>query len=82
MKDKTSLTLSRDVLKGIDRIAGSRMSRSAVIDRILRKYLNDRSRAAAQADDLRRINVGAERLNEEAAGVLEHQSVEIEAPKA
>jgi hypothetical protein len=32
MKEKTSITLSRDVLKDIDRLAGSKYSRSAVIE--------------------------------------------------
>ena len=39
MKEKTSITLSRDLLAGIDRLAGSKGSRSAFIERILRRYL-------------------------------------------
>ena len=73
MKEKTSVTLSKEVLKGIDRLAGSSLSRSAVIERILRKYLNDRLRAALRARDLERINAAADRLNREAAEVLDYQ---------
>jgi metal-responsive CopG/Arc/MetJ family transcriptional regulator len=76
MKEKTSLTLSREVLKAIDRLAGSRSSRSATIDRILRNYLSERARAVAAASDLAQINAAAERLNEEAADVLDYQSVD------
>jgi metal-responsive CopG/Arc/MetJ family transcriptional regulator len=76
MKDKTSITLSRDVLAGIDRLAGSRHSRSAVIENVLRHYLRERARAAAQARDLDLINSASERLNLEAADVLEYQSPE------
>ena len=44
MKEKTSITLSGDVLTKIDRIAGSRQSRSAFIEGVLRKYLRERER--------------------------------------
>jgi metal-responsive CopG/Arc/MetJ family transcriptional regulator len=74
MKEKTSITLSRDVLAGVDRLAGSKHSRSAFIERVLRRYLRERARAHAQARDLQRINQAAERLNVEAAEVLEYQT--------
>ena len=76
MKDKTSITLSRDVLAGIDRLAGSKHSRSAVIEQVLRRYLRERARAAVQARDLERINAASDRLNSEAADVLEYQAPE------
>ena len=74
MKEKTSITLSGDVLAGIDRLAGSKHSRSAFIERVLRKYLVDRGRAAVEARDLERINAAFDRLNSEASDVLEYQS--------
>ena len=74
MKAKTSITLSNDLLAKIDRIAGSKSSRSAIIERVLRKYLRDRARAAQHARDLARINRTAGRLNQEASEVLEYQS--------
>jgi metal-responsive CopG/Arc/MetJ family transcriptional regulator len=73
MKEKTSVTLSTDVLAGIDRLAGSRYSRSAFIERVLRRFLRERARAEIQAHDLERINQAAARLNAEAADVLEYQ---------
>jgi metal-responsive CopG/Arc/MetJ family transcriptional regulator len=76
MKEKTSITLSREILAGIDRLAGSKHSRSAFIERILRRFLRDKARAEAQARDLERINRGAERLNQEAADVLQYQATE------
>jgi len=36
MKEKTSVTLSPEVLTGIDRLAGSKLSRSAFIEKVLR----------------------------------------------
>jgi len=73
MKDKTSITLSREVLAGIDKLAGSKHSRSAVIEKILRQYLRQKARAAIQALDLDLINAAADRLNAEAADVLDYQ---------
>jgi metal-responsive CopG/Arc/MetJ family transcriptional regulator len=72
MKEKISITLSTDLLSDIDRLASSR-SRSAFIERVLRKYLNQRARAARDAQDVEKINRAAESLNAEAADVLAYQ---------
>ncbi len=74
MKEKISITLSGEVLAGIDRLAGSKHSRSAFIERVLRRYLRERARAAIQARDLKQINAASERLNAEVADVVEYQS--------
>ena len=76
MKEKTSITLSKDLLAQVDRLAGSKNSRSAFIERVLRRYIRDRRRAALHARDLARINRAAARLNLEAADVLEYQTGE------
>jgi metal-responsive CopG/Arc/MetJ family transcriptional regulator len=39
MKAKTSLTLSEDLLKDLDRMAGPNVSRSSFIERILRDFV-------------------------------------------
>jgi metal-responsive CopG/Arc/MetJ family transcriptional regulator len=79
MKEKTSITLSGEVLTAVDRLAGSKQSRSAFIERVLREFLRQRARAAVEARDLERINAAAQRLNAEAADVLEYQvSSEVE----
>lgn len=70
MKEKTSVTLSRDLLAQVDRLAGSKNSRSAFIERILRRYIRERRCAALHSCDLARINRAAEHLNREAADVL------------
>jgi metal-responsive CopG/Arc/MetJ family transcriptional regulator len=74
MKEKTSVTLSKDILSKVDRLAGARESRSSFIERILRNYLRERKRAAMNARDLKRINEHAARLNKEAEDVLEYQA--------
>lgn len=76
MKEKTSVTLSPEVLAGIDRLAGTKHSRSAVIERVLRQYLRERAKAAAEARDLAILNDAADRLNMEAADVLDYQATD------
>jgi metal-responsive CopG/Arc/MetJ family transcriptional regulator len=72
MKEKTSVSLSKEVLKQVDRLAGSKQSRSAFIESVLREYLRRRALNALHARDLKLINAAAERLNKEAAEVLEY----------
>jgi metal-responsive CopG/Arc/MetJ family transcriptional regulator len=73
MKEKTFITLSRDVLKNVDRLAGSKHSRSAFIEAVLRRYLRERMRAERDARDIAMINRDADRLNAEAEDVLCYQ---------
>ncbi len=61
-------------MENVDRLAGSKHSRSAFIESVLRRYLRQRAKAALQARDLERINKAAERLNLEAAEVLDYQA--------
>jgi len=74
MKEKTSITLSKEVLTGIDRIAGSRQSRSAFIEAVLSQYLRERKRAQRDARDLELINRHADQLNRDAVEGLEYQA--------
>ncbi len=74
MKEKTSITLSQEVLRGIDRLAGSRQSRSAFIETVLAQYLQQRARAQRDARDIELINRHADELNAEAEDVLRYQA--------
>ena len=74
MKEKTSITLSREILAQIDKLAGSRSSRSALIEQVLREYLSERQKAAIYARDLEILNRAADRLNAEAEDALEYQA--------
>jgi metal-responsive CopG/Arc/MetJ family transcriptional regulator len=76
MKEKTSITLSSDILAKVDRQAGSRLSRSAFIESVLRVYFRERARRKVHAHDLERINAAADRLNSEAEDVLTYQAME------
>jgi metal-responsive CopG/Arc/MetJ family transcriptional regulator len=74
IKQKTSITLSREVLAGIDRLAGSKHSRSAVIEHAVRRYLRQREADRIYAHDLKILNEAADRLNAEAQDVLKDQA--------
>ncbi len=74
MKEKTSVTLSPEVLKGIDRLAGSKQSRSAFIQTVLQQYLRQRAREQRDARDMAIINRNAEQLNRDALDGLEYQA--------
>lgn len=74
MKEKTSVTLSPEVLIGIDRLAGSKRSRSAFIDEVLRQYLRERTKVVREARDVEIINRNAKRLNRDAEDGLEDQA--------
>ena len=76
MKEKSSITLSPDILAQVDDLAGSKLSRSALIEQVLRNYFRARTRRKIQARDLERINAAADRLNSEAEEVIEYQSSE------
>jgi predicted transcriptional regulator len=76
MKAKTSITLSSDLIAKIDNLAGSKLSRSAVIERVLRSYFRERARKRIHIRDLERLNEAAERLNSEAEDVLSYQTLD------
>ncbi len=75
-KMKTSLTLSREVVRGIDRVAGKKRSRSALVDDVLCGRLSHRECAAANARDAEQINRFADELNAEMQDVLAYQSLD------
>jgi metal-responsive CopG/Arc/MetJ family transcriptional regulator len=74
MKEKTSITLSREVLTGIDRISGSKKSRSAFIESVLQQYLKEQARAQIEARDLEALNRAAKELAPEIEDVLRDQA--------
>lgn len=74
MKVKTSLTLSDDLLKELDRMAGSKVSRSAFIERILRDFVEQRARQRRLAREVAAINEHADKLNSEMSDALSFQA--------
>lgn len=76
MKEKTSITLSREVLSGIDRVAGAKRSRSAFIEDILSRYIREQAKAERRARDLAILNRYADELNRDAEDGLDDQAPE------
>jgi metal-responsive CopG/Arc/MetJ family transcriptional regulator len=74
MKSKTSLTLSEDLLKSLDRMAGAKASRSAFIERILRDFVEQRAEQRRCARAVTAINQHAEELNTEMSDALSFQT--------
>ncbi len=73
MKVKTSLTLSEDLLASIDKLAGRKVSRSALIEQILREALARRAQARRDAREVAAINRHAAQLNVEMSEALSFQ---------
>ena len=69
---KTSVTLPDDLLLRIDR---AEPNRSAFFEKAARKYLYDIDRARRDRGDAAILEKSADRLNEEAADVLEYQAL-------
>ena len=74
MKVKTSITLSEELLKAIDKRAKQfRKNRSDFIEAAIRAFVGQLLRDEQNARDLEIINRRADYLNQEAADVLEDQ---------
>jgi metal-responsive CopG/Arc/MetJ family transcriptional regulator len=69
---KTSVTLPRELLDSIDR---ADPNRSAFLERAARAYLARLQKLAREERDKDIIEANADRLNREAADVLEYQSL-------
>ena len=73
MKQKTSLTLSEEVLAGLKKATRRGESRSETVNRLLRERLADDAAQVARAREVEQINRHADALNAEAADVLAYQ---------
>jgi metal-responsive CopG/Arc/MetJ family transcriptional regulator len=73
MRVKTSVTLPAELLRSLDRVAGGQGNRSRFIEQAVRDLLDARAKADRDAKEIALINRHADRLNEEAADVLDYQ---------
>ena len=76
MKEKTSVTLSPELLKEIDRLSGRKQSRSALIEEMLRQQVRERVKAERRARDIAILNRYADEMNRDAEEGLEDQDPE------
>ena len=74
MKVKTSITLSQELLRAVDkRTRQCKRTRSDFIEAALRAFIRQLIRDERNARDLEIINRRADSLNQEAADVLAYQ---------
>ena len=78
MKVKTSLSLSQDLLESIDRIAGPGVSRSSFMERVLRRFIEERAQAKREVREVAALNRRAAGLNAEMADALSFQTLSDE----
>jgi hypothetical protein len=69
------IILSSDLVRLIDDAVGSSASRSAFIERVLRRYFRERTRKLINARDARRIDAADDELNAEVSEVLKYQAL-------
>jgi metal-responsive CopG/Arc/MetJ family transcriptional regulator len=74
MKATIFIALSSDVLAKIDRLVGSKRSRSEFIEDVLQLHFRQRSSREIDAHDMELIDAAADRLNVEAEDVLTYQA--------
>lgn len=74
MKVKTSITLSKALLKEIDSMIGKDSTRSAFIEYAVKEHISLRKMSLRDRKDLYRINQSADELNREAEDVLSYQA--------
>ena len=73
MKIKTSITLSQELLRTIDRLSPQYGNRSQFIETASRAFLDRLPRQRQNARDLEILNRHADNLNQEARDVLTYQ---------
>ena len=73
MKIKTSITLSKDVFKAVNKLSRSYRNRSEFIEIALRAYIAQAIRSEQNVRDLEIMNRRADTLNSEAEDVLAYQ---------
>jgi len=73
MRVKTSVSLSKETLKAIDRLAGKSRSRSAVIEWALREVIEREKRRLRDEREITLLNKHAARLNRDALAALKDQ---------
>lgn len=74
MKSKISLSLSGELLRDLDGMANPGISRSSFIEKVLRDFLEQRSRQERRALETAAINQQAEELNTEMSDALSLQA--------
>ena len=73
MKIKTSITLSEEVLKEVDKLSSRYGNRSVLIEQAIREFLAAGEKRRRDLQDIEILNRRADALNKEAEDVLSYQ---------
>jgi len=73
MKIKTSISLSEEILKEVDKLSDQYGNRSMLIEHALREFLAAAEKRRRDLRDIDILNSRADVLNKEAADVLSYQ---------
>jgi predicted transcriptional regulator len=77
MKIKTSITLSENLVKEIDKFLGRKGNRSALVEQALRDYLTAKKQQVRYIKDFKILHQRADELNTETQEVLSHSDGQI-----
>ncbi|HSG31251.1 MAG TPA: ribbon-helix-helix domain-containing protein [Thermodesulfobacteriota bacterium] len=75
MKVKTSITLSEDILRTMDKRLSDFKNRSDFIEQAIKSYIEKLKKDEQDVKDLAILNKEADRLNKEAEDVLSYQTI-------
>lgn len=73
MKIKTSITLSEEIIKEIDKVSSQYGNRSLLIEQAIRDFLAAQVRRRRDLNDIEILNRRSDALNKEAKDVLSYQ---------
>ena len=73
MKVKTSITISKDIIREIDKLSLEYGNRSALIEKALKDFLSAELKRKMDLQDMKIINKHSDKLNKEAEDVLSYQ---------
>ena len=73
MKIKTSITLSEEILKEVDKLSGRYGNRSILIEQAVREFLAAGAKRRRDLRDIEILNRRADALNKEAEDILSYQ---------
>ena len=73
MKIKTSITLSEEILKEVDKLSSRYGNRSVLIEQAIREFLAAGEKRRRDLQDIEILNRRADALNKEAEDVLSYQ---------
>jgi len=75
MRVKTSISISPEALRIVDRLAGKHGNRSQVIEAAIREYARQRVRSERDRRDVEILEANAEYYQREALDALEYQGL-------